>query len=109
MVADGSGDSILAHTPVEHLPLAGLHRVIAVLAGALPTLGQVVIGSRDVQWGPPFRVLNEVVVWTSYRTVVLLWRGRIVTPPRTGSPCIEDSELTTSRRARERPATLPII
>lgn len=38
IAAYGPGDSTLDHTPVEHLPLADLHRAIAVLASGLRTL-----------------------------------------------------------------------
>lgn len=40
IAAYGPGDSTLDHTPVEHLPLADLHRAIAVLAAGLRTLAE---------------------------------------------------------------------
>ncbi|MCL4220024.1 MAG: [LysW]-lysine hydrolase [Phycisphaerales bacterium] len=43
IAAYGPGDSTLDHTPVEHLPLADLHRAIAVLAAALRTLAEELV------------------------------------------------------------------
>lgn len=46
IAAYGPGDSTLDHTPVEHLPLADLHRAVAVLARALRTLAEELLSSH---------------------------------------------------------------